>query len=138
MVARGGLGAAALLGTAVACGGGPVAPATPAPAVVESASVSDATPLADLPLAPGTSCEERARARPICLAAIESQCRSQRGDCEAGCEPRSGPGSSEKEPALRGDIEADRCREGCRQSATACGRTLGARCPSACDADAGR
>jgi hypothetical protein len=138
MVGRGGLGAAALVGAAVACGGSPVAPATAAPAVTESASVSDATPLADLPLAPGSSCDERARARPICLGATESQCRSQRGDCEAGCEPRSGPGSSEKEPALRGDMEADRCREGCRQDATACARALGARCPTACDAVPGR
>jgi len=140
MTKRGVRGTATLAGLALGCGGGAAAPApvTPSPVSVESAPVTDATPLSDLPVAPGASCDDRARARPICLGAMQSQCRSQRGDCEAACEPRTAPGSSEKEPALRGDIEADRCREGCRQSATACERTLGARCPETCDAGPGR
>jgi hypothetical protein len=138
MVGRRRLGVAGLSWAAIACGGGQPPPATPAPAVVETAAVSDATPISDLPLATGGSCDDRARARPICLAAVKSQCLSQQNECEAGCQNRSGPGSSEKEPALRGDIEADNCRDGCRQSGTACLRTLVARCPTPCEAGPGR
>jgi hypothetical protein len=141
MIGRGTLGTA-VLSWAIACGGGQAPPATPsaavAPPVVETAAVSpDATPISDLPLATGGSCDDRARARPICLAAVKSQCLSQQNGCETGCQPRTGPGSSEKEPAIRGDIEADNCRDGCRQSGTACLRTLGARCPSPCEAGPG-
>ena len=123
------LSALALLG---ACGGGAPAPAAPAPAVADGAPSAEATPLTDLPLATGGTCEDRARARPLCLAAAEGQCRSQRSDCEAGCQPRLGPGSSEKEPALRGDIEEEHCREGCRTGETACRQSIVARCPTAC------
>jgi hypothetical protein len=41
-------------------------------------------------------------------------CARQEAVCEASCEPRELPGSSEKEPAMRGDLEAERCREQCR------------------------
>lgn len=43
-----------------------------------------------------------------------STCASQEAACEATCEPRELPGSSEKEPFARGDIEAERCRDRCR------------------------
>jgi hypothetical protein len=132
------LGFPAFAWALVACGGGPVHPATVASPVVETASDGDATPLSDLPLAAGGSCEDRARAAPVCLQAAQSRCRSQRGDCEAACEPRQQPGSSEKEPALRGDMEAERCRQGCRQYETACGSTLQARCPTPCGTSGGR
>jgi hypothetical protein len=41
-------------------------------------------------------------------------CARQQATCEAACEPRELPGSTEKEPAMRGDLEAERCREQCR------------------------
>jgi hypothetical protein len=92
---------------------------------------------AELPPQQGTTggengCEDRVRARPICLRAVETRCASMRSDCEARCEPRLGPGNSEKEPALRGDMEADRCREGCRQQDLGCRHALADRCPRPC------
>ncbi len=141
MVGRCRLGLAGLAGAVISCGGAPAAtpPATPAPAVAEtSGATSDATPISDLPLAAGGTCDDRARARPICVAAVKSQCLSQQNGCESGCQSRVLPGSSEKEPALRGDIEADYCRDGCRLSATACARALEARCPVPCETGPGR
>jgi hypothetical protein len=88
-------------------------------------------------VAPDAGCADLARVRPICLRAAEARCASQQSDCEAQCEPRLGPGSSEKEPALRSDIEADRCRQRCRVGVPACVQTLAARCPNACEPDAG-
>jgi hypothetical protein len=41
-------------------------------------------------------------------------CARQQAACEAACQPRELPGSSEKEPFTRSDMEADRCREQCR------------------------
>lgn len=112
---------AALVFASVSCGGG-------------NAEVAPADALA-LPADAG--CADLARVRPVCLRAAEARCASQQGDCEAQCEPRLGPGSSEKEPALRGDIEADRCRERCRVGLPACRTALAARCPNACEPDAG-
>ena len=43
-------------------------------------------------------------------------CASQEAACESSCEPREMPGSSEKEPFARGNLEAERCRERCRSS----------------------
>jgi hypothetical protein len=83
------------------------------------------------------SCDERARARALCLSAVQGRCGSMRADCEARCEPRLGPGNSEKEPALRSDIEAERCREGCRQDDRGCRHALIVRCPRPCQDDAG-
>jgi hypothetical protein len=44
-------------------------------------------------------------------------CARQQAACEASCEPREMPGSSDKMPVERGDIEADRCRAQCRTAA---------------------
>lgn len=110
----------ALVVAAASCGGG-------------NAEVPPAEALA-LPADAG--CADLARVRPLCLRAAEGRCTSQEQDCEAQCEPRLGPGSSEKEPALRGDIEADRCRERCRIGVPACRTALAARCPNACEPDA--
>ena len=44
-------------------------------------------------------------------------CTQRAAECEASCAPAILPGSSEKEPALRGDIEAERCHERCRSCA---------------------
>ncbi len=40
-------------------------------------------------------------------------CEEQRANCEAACESRILPGSSEKAPEVRGEMEADRCRASC-------------------------
>jgi hypothetical protein len=82
-------------------------------------------------------CADRERVRPICLRAVQTRCESERGDCEAACEPRLGPGSSEKAPALRGDIEGDNCREGCRVRMSTCRAALEIRCPAVCAEEAG-
>lgn len=47
-------------------------------------------------------------------------CERQRAQCESACESRILPGSSEKSPELRGEMEADRCRDSCRTSYDAC------------------
>jgi hypothetical protein len=114
--------AAVALATAAAasCGGGNA----------EVAPVESVTVPAD------AGCADLARVRPLCLRAAEARCASQQQDCEAQCEPRLGPGNSEKEPALRGDIEADRCRERCRVGTPACRTAVAARCPNACEPDA--
>lgn len=88
-------------------------------------------------VAADAGCAELARVRPLCLRASEGRCASQEGDCEAQCQPRLGPGSSEKEPALRSDLEEDRCRERCRVGLPACRAALAARCPNACEPEAG-
>jgi len=116
------LAAIAILAAApVSCGGGNAEVASPESMI----------------LAADAGCADLARVRPLCLRASEARCESQQGDCEAQCEPRLGPGSSEKEPALRSDIEEDRCRQRCRVGVPACVRTLAARCPNACEPDAG-
>jgi hypothetical protein len=97
---------------------------------------AEVAPAESLTVAPDAGCADLARVRPMCLRAAEARCASQQGDCEAQCEPRLGPGSSEKEPALRSDIEADRCRQRCRVGVPACRATLAARCPNACEPDA--
>jgi hypothetical protein len=131
-----------------------VRPELAALAVVVVAAIGCATNSELVPQPTATAgdggCEDRARARLVCLGAVDARCDSLRGDCEARCEPRLGPGNSEKEPALRGDMEADRCREGCRETDRGCRRGLADRCPRpclaplacepadpACDADAG-
>ena len=81
-------------------------------------------------------CPELTRARPLCLRAAEGTCGSQQRECEAQCEPRLGPGSTEKDPALRSDIEADRCRQRCSAGFPACRSALTSRCPNACEPDA--
>lgn len=114
--------ALALATVAVAsCGGG-------------NADVASSEPVS-LPADAG--CADLARVRPLCLRAAFARCASQQQDCEALCEPRLGPGSSEKDPALRLDMEADRCRQRCGAGTPACRAVLGARCPNACEPDAG-
>ena len=98
---------------------------------------AEVPPAEALTVPPDASCADLARVRPLCLRAAEARCASQQQDCEAQCEPRLGPGSSEKEPALRSDIESDRCRQRCRVGVPACQQTLAARCPNACEPDAG-
>ncbi len=115
------LAATAALAVALGCGGG-------------NAEVPPAEALA---APPDAACADLARVRPLCLRAAEAHCASQQEDCEAQCQPRLGPGSSEKEPALRSDIEEDRCRERCRVGTPACRTALGSRCPNACEPDAG-
>jgi hypothetical protein len=83
------------------------------------------------------SCAERDRARPLCLRAAASRCASQRSNCEASCETRLATGNSEKDPALRRDIQEARCRDGCGPAALACERALLAQCPSLCVSDGG-
>lgn len=98
---------------------------------------ADVAPAEAMTLPPDAGCADLARVRPLCLRAAEARCESQEGDCEALCEPRLGPGSSEKEPALRSDIEEDRCRQRCRVGEPACRTTIAARCPNACEPEAG-
>ena len=107
----------ALAVTCAACGGGN----------------AEVAPSESLTIPPDAGCPDLARARPICLRAAEARCASQQGDCEAMCEPRLGPGSTEKDPALRLDIEAERCRQRCRVGVPACRAALTARCPNACE-----
>jgi hypothetical protein len=83
------------------------------------------------------SCAERDQARPLCLRAAASRCGSQRSDCEAACASRLSTGNSEKDPALRREIQESRCRDGCGPAALACERSLLAQCPSLCVSDAG-
>jgi hypothetical protein len=82
------------------------------------------------------SCADRDRAHTLCTAAVASQCVTRRNECESRCEAsadeRLGPGSSEKEPALRGDIAAARCRQNCDLAAHECERPLLAQCPPPC------
>jgi hypothetical protein len=111
---------AALAVASVSCGGGNAEVASPEA----------------MTLAADAGCADLARVRPLCLRAAEARCASQQDDCEAQCEPRLGPGSSEKEPALRSDIEADRCRQRCRVGVPACRTALSSRCPNACEPDA--
>jgi hypothetical protein len=115
----------ALAIAAGACGAG-----SPDAAVVDSQALSLPT------LGDDAGCADRDRAQPVCLQAVAARCTSQRTDCEAMCESRQQPGSSEKEPALRGDFEADRCNEGCRVGAGACRSALAARCPRRCAGEA--
>lgn len=98
---------------------------------------AEVPPAEALTLPADAGCADLARVRPLCLRAADARCASQQQDCEAQCQPRLGPGSSEKEPALRSDIEEDRCRERCRVGTPACQATLAARCPNACEPDAG-
>ena len=113
--------AAAVALSAAACGGGNVEPVPP-----EALNVpADA------------GCADLARVRPLCLRAAEGRCASQERDCESQCQPLLGPGSSEKEPALRSDMEEDRCRERCRVGLPACRAALASRCPNACEPEAG-
>jgi hypothetical protein len=118
---RGFCAAAVALAVAAACGGGNV----------------ESVPPEALNVPPDAGCADLARVRPLCLRAAEGRCSSQEGDCEAQCQPRLGPGSSEKEPALRSDLEEDRCRERCRVGLPACRTALAARCPNACEPEAG-
>ncbi len=46
-------------------------------------------------------------------ATAAGPCEEQRANCEAACESRVLPGSSEKAPEMRGEMEADRCRASC-------------------------
>lgn len=82
------------------------------------------------------SCADRDRAHGLCVAAVASQCATGRTECESRCEAsadaRLGPGSSEKEPALRGDIRGARCRQECDLAVHECERPLLAQCPSPC------
>jgi hypothetical protein len=48
------------------------------------------------------------------------RCERQRASCEASCESRVLPGSSEKAPEVRGEMEADRCRQSCITPYEAC------------------
>ncbi|HEX8793324.1 MAG TPA: hypothetical protein VF765_20415 [Polyangiaceae bacterium] len=111
----------ALAAALLACGGGN----------------ADVAPPEAMTLPADAGCADLARVRPLCLRAAEARCASQEGDCEAQCEPRLGPGSSEKEPALRSDIDADRCRQRCRVGQPACRTALAVRCPNACEPEAG-
>jgi len=54
---------------------------------------------------------------------LAGPCERERAQCESGCESRILPGSSEKAPELRGEMEADRCRDSCRTSYDACRRS---------------
>ena len=83
-------------------------------------------------LAPDAGCADRARARPLCLQAVEARCASLQAGCEAQCETRLAPGSTEKEPGLRTDLAADRCRERCRQASRGCRGAMAAACPATC------
>jgi hypothetical protein len=49
-------------------------------------------------------------------------CEEQRASCEAACESRILPGSSEKAPEMRGEMEADRCRASCITPYDSCQR----------------
>jgi hypothetical protein len=112
---------AALLGFAgallLACGAGTSPADAPLPVLG-----SDAT------------CADRAQARPVCLQAVETRCASQRSACEASCQSRILPGSSEKHPELSGDLQEGPCRDGCRESSRACVQSLLVRCPTLCGA----
>jgi len=72
----------------------------------------------------------------VCLQAVETRCAAQQGQCEAACEPRSLPGSSEKHPDVSGDMAGERCRDSCRGVTPACRLALLPRCPTLCDASA--
>jgi len=111
---------AALAAASVSCGGGN----------------AEVAPPEAMTLPADAGCADLARVRPLCLRAATARCASQESDCEGLCEPRLGPGSSEKEPALRSDLEEDRCRQRCRVGVPACQQTLAARCPNACEPDA--
>ncbi len=80
-------------------------------------------------------CAERARVRPVCERAMAERCSSQRDSCEAGCqsEPGNLPGNGEKEPTLRADLEATRCRDRCRDGYEPCLRALLPNCPGLCE-----
>jgi hypothetical protein len=92
--------------------------------------------LADQSATTLASCADRDRAHGLCVAAVASQCAAGRAECESRCEAsadaRLGPGSSEKEPALRGDIRGARCRQECDFAVHECERPLLAQCPSPC------
>jgi hypothetical protein len=102
-----------------------------------AAACAPGAPETRAPSRTALSCDDRARARPLCLRAAASRCASQRSDCEASCEPRLSTGNSEKDPGLRRDIEEARCRDGCGPAALACERSLLAQCPSLCVSDGG-
>jgi hypothetical protein len=72
--------------------------------------VSVALVLGSLPLACATSNGSGARG-----AAGEhtEDCGRRQAQCEAACQPRELPGSSEKQPMTRGDLEEERCRQRC-------------------------
>ncbi|HEY5241415.1 MAG TPA: nuclear transport factor 2 family protein [Polyangiaceae bacterium] len=95
-------------------------------------------PPPELPvLGSDATCADRAQARPVCLQAVETRCAAQRGSCEAACQSRLLPGSSEKHPEVSGAVQEGPCREGCRQDARACAQSLVARCPTLCGANEG-
>jgi hypothetical protein len=82
----------------------------------------------------GGYCADHERARSVCIEAVAERCRGQSTGCEATCNAQLGsmPGSSEKEPAIRGDMESNQCRERCRQGYEPCLRALLVRCPQPC------
>jgi hypothetical protein len=86
------------------------------------------------PDADAGDCNDRARVRPMCIQAMTQRCRGQVEACESGCEAQFGgmPGNSDKEPGLRGDIEATQCRGRCGGSYAGCVRSLTSRCPQLC------
>ena len=93
-------------------------------------------PSTEMPsLGADAGCADRAQARPLCLRAFEARCASQRRDCEASCEPRLGP-ETERRVVLP-DVEANQCRDGCRQNEQACRQSLLRQCPSLCDPQVG-
>jgi hypothetical protein len=51
-------------------------------------------------------------------------CERRRASCEAACESRSLPGSSEKSPELRGEMEAESCRHSCITPYESCRRAV--------------
>lgn len=55
-------------------------------------------------------------------APTSSGCARDEARCEAACASREMPGSSEKEPAIRGELEEERCRERCRSEGKPCER----------------
>jgi hypothetical protein len=90
--------------------------------------------LTDLDVADAGDCTDRARARPLCLQAMTQRCRSQSTACEAACETQFGsmPGNTEKEPAVRGEMEVGQCRQRCNSGLSPCLRALLGRCPELC------
>jgi hypothetical protein len=57
-------------------------------------------------------------------ASASGRCERQRASCEASCESRVLPGSSEKAPEVRGEMEADSCRQSCITPYEACRRAV--------------
>ncbi len=79
------------------------------------------------------TCEEKARARGVCVDALMLQCRSNQQACESGCESRNQlPAGTQKAPSTRDELEGGTCRERCRLEADACARNAPQRCPMTC------